>query len=123
MTRNAATANQEMTVRVWNGWFMLVLLLACFFGDVALLIRAEQANKVFFAIILPVIVFLLVGLFSLQPNEARVLVLFGAYKGTVRESGFHWGNPLYSNGPLKLGVQEQATGRKVEPGPARASHR
>src|SRR5262249_8180235 len=35
----------------------------------------------------------------LQPNEARVLVLFGHYKGTVRESGFHWGNPFYSYGP------------------------
>jgi len=38
------------------------------------------------------------GFFTLQPNEARVLVLFGRYKGTVRESGFHWGNPFYSNG-------------------------
>jgi regulator of protease activity HflC (stomatin/prohibitin superfamily) len=38
------------------------------------------------------------GFFTLQPNEARVLVLFGEYKGTVRQSGFHWGNPFYSNG-------------------------
>jgi regulator of protease activity HflC (stomatin/prohibitin superfamily) len=43
-------------------------------------------------------VFILPGFFSLQPNEARVLLLFGAYKGTVRESGLHWGNPFYSNG-------------------------
>lgn len=34
------------------------------------------------------------GFFTLQPNEARVLVLFGSYKGTVRDSGFHWTNPL-----------------------------
>jgi hypothetical protein len=27
------------------------------------------------------------------------LVLFGEYRGTVRNSGFHWGNPFYSNGP------------------------
>jgi regulator of protease activity HflC (stomatin/prohibitin superfamily) len=40
----------------------------------------------------------LVGLFTLQPNEARVLILFGEYKGTVRASGFWWGNPFYSNG-------------------------
>jgi regulator of protease activity HflC (stomatin/prohibitin superfamily) len=37
------------------------------------------------------------GFFTLQPNEARVLILFGAYKGTVRDSGFHWTNPFYSN--------------------------
>src|SRR5579859_6230384 len=34
--------------------------------------------------------------FHLQPNEARVLILFGAYKGSVRQSGFWWANPLYS---------------------------
>jgi regulator of protease activity HflC (stomatin/prohibitin superfamily) len=36
------------------------------------------------------------GYFALQPNEARVLILFGSYKGTVRRSGFHWANPFYS---------------------------
>jgi regulator of protease activity HflC (stomatin/prohibitin superfamily) len=36
------------------------------------------------------------GYFTLQPNEARVLILFGSYKGTVRKSGFHWANPFYS---------------------------
>ena len=37
------------------------------------------------------------GFFALQPNESRVLVLFGNYRGTVRTEGFHWGNPFYSN--------------------------
>ena len=50
-------------------------------------------------IAVPIIVVLMTGLFTLQPNQARVLVLFGAYKGTVRTPGFHWGNPFYSNGP------------------------
>ncbi len=39
---------------------------------------------------------LLSGHFTLQPNEARVLILFGAYRGTVRTSGFWWANPFYS---------------------------
>jgi len=34
------------------------------------------------------------GYFTLQPNEAKVLILFGKYKGTVREDGFHWTNPF-----------------------------
>ncbi|MGV8083902.1 MAG: SPFH domain-containing protein [Coriobacteriia bacterium] len=42
---------------------------------------------------------LMPGFFTLQPNEARVLILFGNYKGTAREGGFRWGNPFYSNGP------------------------
>ena len=38
------------------------------------------------------------GFFTLQPNEARVLILFGAYRGTTRQTGFLWGNPFYANG-------------------------
>jgi regulator of protease activity HflC (stomatin/prohibitin superfamily) len=34
------------------------------------------------------------GFFTLQPNEARVLILFGKYVGTVKEDGFHWANPF-----------------------------
>ncbi|HEV2210540.1 MAG TPA: SPFH domain-containing protein [Verrucomicrobiae bacterium] len=56
--------------------------------------------------------FLLPGLFTLQPNEARVLILFGRYKGTVRQSGFHWGNPFYSNGSRLKGLQVTATQEK-----------
>ncbi len=40
--------------------------------------------------------FALRGYFVLQPNEARVLILFGNYNGTVRRSGFHWVNPFCS---------------------------
>ena len=39
---------------------------------------------------------LLMGFFTIQPNQARVLILFGDYKGTVRDEGFHWANPFYS---------------------------
>jgi regulator of protease activity HflC (stomatin/prohibitin superfamily) len=34
------------------------------------------------------------GFFTLQPNVAAVLILFGRYTGTVKHSGFHWANPL-----------------------------
>jgi regulator of protease activity HflC (stomatin/prohibitin superfamily) len=40
--------------------------------------------------------FALTGFFTLQPNEARVLILFGNYRGTIRRSGFHWANPFLS---------------------------
>ena len=39
---------------------------------------------------------LLMGFFTIQPNQARVLILFGDYRGTVRDEGFHWANPFYS---------------------------
>ena len=42
------------------------------------------------------------GHFTLQPNEARVLILFGAYRGTVRDSGFHWTNPFNTKRRISL---------------------
>jgi hypothetical protein len=41
-------------------------------------------------------VFALRGYFALQPNEARVLILFGNYRGTIRRNSLHWANPFYS---------------------------
>lgn len=42
------------------------------------------------------------GYFTLQPNEGRVLILFGSYRGTVRDSGFHWTNPFNRKLPISL---------------------
>ena len=104
MSRVQSGVNEERAVNAQNGWTMLALLLGALAADIALLILAERPMKIVFVLVIPVIVTCLAGLFSLQPNEARVLVLFGAYKGTVRESGFHWANPFYSNGPRALAV-------------------
>jgi regulator of protease activity HflC (stomatin/prohibitin superfamily) len=60
----------------------------------------------------PISVITLIGFFTLQPNEARVLVLFGEYKGTVREPGFHWGNPFFSNNQAQLGALARAIERQ-----------
>jgi regulator of protease activity HflC (stomatin/prohibitin superfamily) len=110
MNTNKVTAAHEQVVRVQNGWLMLVLLIGALLADIALLVFAikdgvettGQPHGGLMAIAmvaLPIIVVLMTGFFTLQPNQARVLVLFGAYKGTVRTPGFHWGNPFYSRGP------------------------
>jgi regulator of protease activity HflC (stomatin/prohibitin superfamily) len=44
----------------------------------------------------------LVGLFIVNPNDSRVLVLFGKYKGTVKANGFCWANPFYSKAKITL---------------------
>jgi regulator of protease activity HflC (stomatin/prohibitin superfamily) len=110
MNTDKVTAAQEKVVGVKNGWVMFVLLFAALLGDIGLIIFAiadgvqttGQPHGWLLGIALlalPIIIILMTGLFTLQPNQARVLVLFGAYKGTVRTPGFHWGNPFYSNGP------------------------
>ena len=42
------------------------------------------------------------GFFTLQPNGACILSLFGEYKGTVRESGFFWTNPFMTKRKISL---------------------
>ena len=110
MNASTLNPNREQTVTVHNGWVCLPTLILLELGSIALFIYSIAAgtNTVghpfwwqFVTGILGMFlaVFLMPGFFTLQPNEARVLVLFGKYRGTVRESGFHWGNPFYSNGP------------------------
>jgi regulator of protease activity HflC (stomatin/prohibitin superfamily) len=99
----------ERSVDAFNGWLMLAINLALLFLGVFLLARSiyEVAEvreafpvvKFVSAIVLLLVAILfLTGHFTLQPNQARVLLLFGAYHGTVRQSGFHWANPFYSKG-------------------------
>jgi hypothetical protein len=109
-------ANREQTVSVQNGWAMLILVLALVVVDIGMVVFqvVRGPGIAYFAASIVVISFLLPGFFSLQPNEARVLVLFGEYKGTVRTSGFHWGNPFYSNGR-----QNPAGEKLLPPQPAR----
>ncbi len=44
----------------------------------------------------------LVGLMVVNPNESMVMVLFGAYRGTVKKNGFWWANPFYSRKKISL---------------------
>jgi regulator of protease activity HflC (stomatin/prohibitin superfamily) len=121
MNAEVSTVNREKVVKVMSGWTMLPIVLALLLGALALLFYSiiagvRDVNHPYFALMItaillePVAIIMLVGFFTLQPNEARVLVLFGEYKGTVRESGFHWGNPFYSRVQL-AGPALKATAR------------
>ena len=95
-------ASRERDVAVTSGWLMLPIVLVLLAAGLSATIHgASNGNPpvVMLGIVLLVAFFIsLAGFFTLQPNEARVLVLFGDYKGTVRKEGFHFGNPFYSNG-------------------------
>jgi len=47
-------------------------------------------------------IFLAVGFLIINPNESSVLVLFGAYKGSVKDNGFYWINPFLSRKKISL---------------------
>jgi len=42
------------------------------------------------------------GFVQIEPNEARVMIFFGKYKGTIKDNGFFWVNPFYSKNKLTL---------------------
>jgi regulator of protease activity HflC (stomatin/prohibitin superfamily) len=105
--------NREVSISVPNGWLMLVINLAVLLGGLWLLYstiansaaqhEGPPASRVLGALAAMVIAAIsLKGHFTLQPNEARLLMLFGAYKGTVRQSGFHWTNPFYTKASISL---------------------
>src|ERR1700684_4411264 len=89
----------ERIASAMNGWGMLILNIALLLGGAYLInLTAADGGPIRliggFCVLIGLI--MVGGYFTLQPNQARVLILFGAYKGTVRSSGFHWANPFYS---------------------------
>ncbi len=109
MSANQAV-NQERVVKVWSGGAILALSIVLLLADGALLVFSVVQNELVWerfcgVLVLIALIVAMKGFFTLQPNEARVLVLFGSYKGTVRASGFHWGNPFYTNGPSQFVAQ------------------
>jgi len=136
MNPSNLVSNRERVIAVQSGWVMLPIVLLVVLGSIALFIYSIAAGVkatgnpyvwlLISAILAEVVgVILLCGFFTLQPNEARVLILFGEYKGTVRNSGFHWGNPFYSNGAASVAVQKGGSIEKPSPAVAvaRASRR
>ena len=57
------------------------------------------------AVAIALIGFLTGGLFMVNPNEAKVLQLFGAYKGTAKEQGLRWANPFYAKKKVSLRIR------------------
>ena len=105
--------NRERPIKVAPGWGMLALNLMILIGGIGLTITAVVLANIEFdddwlgwllltIPMLPLGAIMLGGHFTLQPNEARVLILFGEYKGTVRESGFFWTNPFYTKLKISL---------------------
>jgi len=97
---------QEKQKTTLNGWLVLPVSIAAWLLVPAIVFygihfshgRSGSAFIAFFVVALLcdilAAIFLSCGFFTLQPHEARVLILFGEYVGTVKKDGFHWVNPF-----------------------------
>jgi regulator of protease activity HflC (stomatin/prohibitin superfamily) len=117
MSQGSVAINREHVVRASNGWTILLLLGVILGCDIAFLYFAPPRGfgLVSSIAVLAACLVSLRGFFSLQPNEARVLILFGNYKGTVRKNGFHWANPFYNNDRRSQANIERINVAKIKP--------
>ena len=111
---------REKEVRPVSGLAALLLLLAALAGSIYMFVQAvialdrgtgtvPQLLLWIFSIALTFL--LLLGLFTVAPNQGVVLQLFGRYVGTARVEGLRWTNPFYSKKKVSLRVRNFETQR------------
>ncbi|MBR5898257.1 MAG: SPFH domain-containing protein [Muribaculaceae bacterium] len=103
------TTNQKETVfngTKVNGFIALIFQLMLIATSIMLIVKGgthDDATFIIGGIIMLIATFIsMIGLFTLEPNEAAVMVFFGKYKGTFSQHGFYWVNPFLSRKRLTL---------------------
>lgn len=118
----------EKQIKAKSGWGMLaavsialIAIIAVFVGSiVGMASTPESETNPLLVVLLVASIILFVawfvpvcGFFALQPGQARVCILFGDYKGTVRDEGFLWANPFYSRSMGTNSAAEDAVASAV----------
>ncbi len=89
----------EKIFKAMSGYLALFLLLLIIVG----IVLGIFMRNPYFIVITFILFFLVVtGLTIVNPNESCVLVLFGSYKGTIKENGFFWVNPFFVRKKISL---------------------
>jgi regulator of protease activity HflC (stomatin/prohibitin superfamily) len=94
-----------------SGWLVLPLVIAGVVADIVVFVRTVSGSDTSVIVVvacliaLLVLAFLAAGVFIVNPNEAKVLTLFGRYSGSVKTDGFHWANPLLTKRRLSLRIR------------------
>lgn len=99
---------KENPSRSFPGIPMLLLLIAAVcVGAWLIASSAEDGTLGWIAGIALVLgaIFLMLGLYKVEPNQAAVLDLFGKYVGTVKDNGLRWNNPFYGKKKVSLRVR------------------
>ena len=107
---------QETLFRPFSAWpfvFGLPLVLIAAWGVFARrVVQSHQFAPWLFTcafLLTAVVVVCAFGFFIVTPNHSRVLVLFGSYRGTVRQEGFYWTNPFTSKRSVSLRAHNVAS--------------
>ena len=97
---------REKPYRATNGYLALLITLVVLGVAVWQIIATGIAGNaplvVTWSLVTVLAAFASVGVFTVQPNEAKALTLFGDYKGSVRQAGFWWANPFMHKRRISL---------------------
>ena len=106
---------REKVMRPVSGVLMLVVLVAGCLGLLVPFIAAAREHQAWLAVIWGVAWLVdtvcLAGLFIVNPNEAKVIQLFGSYVGTVKDAGFKWINPFCTKRKVSQRVRNFETAK------------
>ena len=106
---------REIPRKALNGILALLLLAVGTIGAIGIVITGAQqedpARALLGAGAVIVMVTLWAGLLSVQPNQARVLTLFGDYKGTLKTPGLWWVNPFMGKKAISLRIHNFETAK------------
>src|SRR5207247_4345127 len=105
---------QERVVKGFGGWVMVVVLLVVLGGAVTTLVNSAAVDAwvraaAIIAIVLDTAAW--AGLTVVNPNTAKVLLLFGDYKGSIKTPGFWWVNPLTMRRTVSLRTRNFESGK------------
>ncbi len=90
---------------------LIVVTLVLAFGLIDSIAVENAVRIIGYLFALALVTFLYFGLFVVNPNEARVLQLFGSYVGTVTDPGLRWANPFYTKKRVSLRVRNFETSK------------
>lgn len=90
---------QELKFSAISGFVMVIVVLVLLLCGILGLVFFGNP---FFALFIFLFIFCILGFTVVNPNESAVLVLFGAYKGTILDNGFFWVNPLFAKKKVSL---------------------
>lgn len=106
---------QEIERKAANGIAVLLILVVVSLLLVVFLIAGIAAGDgvliVGYILALAVVTFLYFGVFVVNPNEGKVLQLFGSYVGTVKDPGLRWANPFFTKKRVSLRVRNFETSK------------
>lgn len=106
----------ETNEKIYKGMifsgFVVILLQVMLLGSAIHLFTFQEPFEVVCGILITLVnLVILAGYMQIQPNDARVLVFFGKYSGSIKANGFYWVNPFFT----KTKITQRACNLDVEP--------